>query len=182
MRVITGIARGKRLKAPQGGEIVRPTADRVKEAIFSILHFELEGAKILDLFSGSGQLGIEALSRGARYAHFTDVDPVSVKLTEENLANCGFSGQATVRRADYKAFLNGTTEQFDIAFLDPPYSAGILQDALNMTARHTVGGGAVVCEYPRGNELSTPDGFTQKVYNYGKISVSVFRKDTAVGE
>lgn len=181
MRVITGLARGKRLKAPVGDEVVRPTADRVKEAVFSILHFELDGASVLDLFSGSGQLGIEALSRGARSACFIDSDMSSVKLTEENVASCGFEKLSTVRRADFKAFLNGTTEKFDIAFLDPPYSAGILQDTLMLTARRIADGGAVVCEYPRGNELTAPEGFSQKVYNYGKISVSVFRK-TAVAE
>lgn len=175
MRVITGSAKGKRLKTPMGDDIVRPTTDRVKEAIFSILHFELEGAEVLDLFSGSGQLGIEALSRGAKHAYFIDADQSSAKLTAENVSSCGFDDIATVHRADYSAFLNGTTESFDIAFLDPPYSAGILQDALRLVARHMSPHGIIVCEHPRGTELLLPDGFSEKLYNYGKVSVTVFR-------
>ena len=89
MRVITGIAGGRLLKSP-AGEDVRPTADHVKEALFNILQFDLEGRRVLDLFAGSGQLGIEALSRGAREAVFTDSSRDSVALIRDNLKRCGF--------------------------------------------------------------------------------------------
>ena len=79
------------------------------------------------------------------------------------------------RCADYSAFLNGTTESFDIAFLDPPYSAGILQNALMLVSKHMSPQGIIVCEHPRGAELSSPEGFSEKVYNYGKVAVTVFR-------
>ena len=91
MRVITGIAGGRKLKSPEG-EAVRPTTDQVKQAIFNILQFDLEGRRVLDLFGGTGQLGIEALSRGAREAVFTDSSRTSVQLIRENLKRCGLEG------------------------------------------------------------------------------------------
>ena len=95
MRVITGTARGRRLKELQGME-TRPTTDKVKESLFSIIQFDIEGRRVLDLFAGTGQLGIEALSRGAAEAVFVDRRPDAVRLVQENLALCGFTDRARV--------------------------------------------------------------------------------------
>ena len=107
MRIITGLARGKRLVTPAGRE-VRPTPERVKEAVFSALQFEIEGRRVLDLFAGSGQLGLEALSRGAQSATFVDVSETSVSAVKKNVEATGFSDKCRVIRADFAAFAAGT--------------------------------------------------------------------------
>jgi 16S rRNA G966 N2-methylase RsmD len=123
MRVITGTARGRRLIAPQGTD-TRPTSDRVKEAIFSIIQFEIEQADVLDLFAGSGQLGIEALSRGARTAVFVDSAREAQEAIRANLAATGLAERARIVAGDAAAYLTGTQEKFDILLLDPPYRRG----------------------------------------------------------
>ena len=121
MRVITGIARGRRLKEPQGLE-TRPTTDRVKEGIFSSIQFEIEGRRVLDLFGGTGQMGIEALSRGAAHCTFVDLRKEAVGIIRENLKLTGLEGQATVVQRDALAFLTRCREKYDVIFLDPPYA------------------------------------------------------------
>ena len=121
MRVISGKARGVNLKTPTG-MATRPTADRVKEAVFSIIQFDLPGASVLDLFGGTGQLGIEALSRGAKDAVFVDERDDACKLIKENLRRTKLEQQGQVIRSDYNAFLKSTSRKFDIIFLDPPYA------------------------------------------------------------
>ncbi len=177
MRVITGSAKGKRLESPKGDDVVRPTTDRVKEALFSILQFELENAAVLDLFAGSGQLGIEALSRGAQSCVFVEKDPTVAKLVERNIAACNFQNSAKVIKGDFKAVLNGTKSNFDIAFLDPPYSAGLFDEALKLTAAHMSDRGIMVCEHPKDTDVFSPEGFSRKDYKYGRILISVFRKE-----
>ena len=177
MRVISGIAGGRRLEAPKGEEIVRPTTDRVKEALFSIINFDIPAAKVLDLFSGSGQLGIEALSRGAKSAVFVDSDYSSVELTKRNLTACNLGDNALVYRADCFAFLNGTQDTFNIAFVDPPYHLGLYEKALAAVAKKMAEGGIIICEHPSDVLLPTLNGFKTKDYKYGKIIVTVFRKE-----
>jgi 16S rRNA (guanine966-N2)-methyltransferase len=121
MRVIAGRWGGRRLQAPAGAA-TRPTADRVREALFSILGEHVAGARVLDLFAGSGALGIEALSRGAAEATFVDSAPAAVNAVRANLQALG--GQADVRRADARVFLRGASRagrHYDLVFLDPPY-------------------------------------------------------------
>ena len=120
MRVITGTARGRRLITPEGLD-TRPTTDKVKEAICSSLQFDFPGANVLDLFAGSGQMAIEALSRGARRATLVDADQRAIACIRQNVKACGFADQATVLKSDAVSFLQRTSERFDIAFLDPPY-------------------------------------------------------------
>ena len=117
MRVITGTARGRKLIAPEGYD-TRPTTDKVKEAIGSALHFDFGGAKVLDLFAGSGQMAIEALSRGARAATLIDSDPKAIACIQQNVKSCGFAEVASVLRTDAVAFLQRCRETFDIALLD----------------------------------------------------------------
>ena len=126
MRVITGSARGRRLKELEGME-TRPTTDRVKEGMFSALQFDIEGRKVLDLFAGTGQLGIECLSRGAKSAVFVDRRKDAVALIRENLKATELSHKAKVVSGDSMEYLKGVREKFDIIFLDPPYEAGVLE-------------------------------------------------------
>ncbi len=178
MRVITGSARGRRLHTLEGND-VRPTPERVKEAVFSAIQFDIEGRQMLDLFAGSGQMGIEALSRGAAKVWFCDIADASLKVVRSNLQSTGFTAQAVVQKADYTSFLATTPEQFDIAFLDPPYAAGILADALAKTVKVMRPTGVILCEHP--TEVALPEqvqGFVlQKQYRYGKIAVSMYRHE-----
>lgn len=177
MRIITGIARGKRLVTPDGRD-VRPTPERVKEAVFSALQFDIEGRRVLDLFAGSGQLGIEALSRGAQSAVFVDASDISVKAVKSNLASSGLADKATVIRSDFNAFAASSALQFDIAFLDPPYSAGLLVPAIKAVAPLMSNYGIIVCEHPA--DITLPDevnGFTvSRTYRYGKVLITAYRK------
>jgi len=176
MRVITGLARGKRLTTQQG-ESTRPTPEVVKEALFSVLQFQIEGRRVLDLFAGSGQLGIEALSRGAKQAVFVDASKDAVAIVEANLLHTGFTGNAQVKKMDFAAFLMQSAEPFDLAFLDPPYRTGLLQRALPLTAAVMNKGGTIICEHPRDEELpETAGDFVRgRSYRYGKIALTLFR-------
>jgi 16S rRNA (guanine966-N2)-methyltransferase len=119
LRVVAGSFKGRRLVAPRGAR-TRPTADRVREALFSMLG-EVGGARVLDLYAGSGALGIEALSRGAESATFVDRDPRAVAAIERNLASLGL--EARVARQDVLRFLARTDGAFDLVFCDPPYDS-----------------------------------------------------------
>lgn len=180
MRVITGSARGRRLKTLLG-EDVRPTTDRVKEALFSIIQFEIEGRRVLDLFAGSGQLGIEALSRGAASAVFVDAARDSIEVVRDNLNTTKLAQSAQVTQMDSLAFLAGHCGPFDIAFLDPPYGTGLLQKALPMTARRMAPGGVIVCEAETKEALpeEAEDFLLVRRYSYGRISLAVYRKEEA---
>lgn len=176
MRVITGIARGRRLETLSGDD-VRPTTDRVKEAVFSIIQFDIEGRRFLDLFAGSGQMGIEALSRGASLAVFTDTAQAAVDTVKRNLTCCGLMEKSRVVRQDFESFLKHTSDKFDIAFLDPPYRQGILQKALPLVVEAMSDAGIIICEHPVDETLPESAGkFNfRKVYRYGKINITVYR-------
>ncbi len=176
MRVITGSARGRKLKTLEG-DSVRPTTDKVKESIFNIIQFDIEGRRVLDMFCGCGQLGIEALSRGAASAVFVDISRASIAVTEENLTTTGFRNISKTVLANSLEYLDRTSEVFDIAFLDPPYHAGIMDDAIERVAPHMADGGIIVCETGEREVLpENIEGFTSKRYKYGKIALTVYRK------
>ena len=176
MRVITGTARGRRLKTLEG-DSVRPTTDKVKESIFNIVQFEIEGRRVLDMFCGCGQLGIEALSRGAASAVFVDISRASIQVTEENLEATGFRSVSKTVLSNSLEYLDRTSEVFDIAFLDPPYKAGIMEDAIERVRLHMADGGIIVCETGAEEVLDEDiEGFTSKRYKYGKIALTVYRK------
>lgn len=177
MRVITGTARGRKLFTLEGDD-VRPTTDMVKEAIFSIIQFEIEGRRVLDLFAGSGQLGIEALSRGAHNATFVDNSRKSVEVVRKNLEHTGFTKSAVVLNTDSLAFLRTRGEKYDIAFLDPPYGTGLLQKALELVPSVMSDAGIVICEAPRDDVLPETAGDMKlaKRYRYGKTYVYTYRK------
>lgn len=176
MRIISGSKRGKKLTALEG-EQVRPTTDRVKEALFDILQFSIEGRRFLDLFAGSGQMGLEALSRGASQAVFVDVFRDSIRVVEKNVAATGFSDRAKIVQADFAAYLRREREAFDIAFLDPPYRTGLLQKALPLVTEHMNPGGAIFCEHPADEELPEQAGefAKRKTYRYGRIMLTSYR-------
>ncbi len=177
MRVITGVARGKILKTPDGND-VRPTSQKVKEAVFSAIQFDIEGRRVLDLFAGSGQLGIEALSRGAESAVFVDSSNASVKIIKQNIENTGFQNKAKVYSSDYSSFTATSRDTFDIVFLDPPYKQGLLLPSLKSVLPLMSDYGIIICEYPPETEIPEElGGFAvAKTYRYGKINVSVYRK------
>lgn len=180
MRVITGKARGVQLKTPDG-MLTRPTADRVKEACFSIIHFDIPGSKVLDLFGGTGQMGIEALSRGADSAVFVDAREDACKVIRENLKRTRLEGQGRVVRSDYLDYLRRCKEKFDIIILDPPYAEVFLENALKCITEIDIlcSGGIIVTERPVEKELPFEfDGFTRsKDYKYGKTLITLYRKD-----
>ena len=180
MRVISGSARGMLLKAPNG-LATRPTADRVKEALFSIIQFDLANASVLDLFGGTGQLGIEALSRGARSAVFVDIASAACGIIKENLHRTGLSDRAKVFQCDYKNFLERTNDKFDIIFLDPPYSEVFLENALKTITEIDIlqSSGIIVTEHPVEKALNVNFiGFLPpKEYKYGKTVLSFYHKE-----
>ena len=179
MRVITGKARGVTLKTPEG-MTTRPTTDRVKEALFSIIQFEIPGANVLDLFGGTGQLGIEALSRGAKSCTFVDAGESACRLIRENLKRTRLEQDARVIRSDYLAYLKRCRETFQIIFLDPPYAEVFLENALKCITEIDIlqSGGIIVAERPLGKELPWEfEGFQRsRDYKYGNTLLTVFRK------
>ncbi len=180
MRVITGKAHGVTLKTPEGLQ-TRPTTDRVKEAMFSIIHFDIPGMRVLDLFGGTGQLGIEALSRGASSAVFVDAGEKACALIRENLRRTKLENQAQVVRADYLDYLSRCRDKFGIILLDPPYAEVFLENALKKITEIDIlqSGGIIVTERPA--EKSLPwdfEGYTRsRDYKYGKTLITLYRKD-----
>ena len=180
MRVISGKVRGVQLKTPDSNT-TRPTADRVKEALFSIIQFDIPGARILDLFGGTGQLGIEALSRGASSATFVDESGAACKLIQENLKKTNLSDISTVYRSDYELYLHKCSEKFNIVFLDPPYNKDFLEKSLKLITEIDIlqSGGIIVTERPLDKELPCDfPGFSRsKDYKYGKTLLCLYRKE-----
>lgn len=176
MRVITGTARGRRLETLEG-EDVRPTTDRIKEAVFSVIQFETEGRIFLDLFAGSGQMGIEALSRGAKQAVFIDNAKKAVQTVQRNLATTHLEQNAKVLQGDFRSFLAAKSITADIAFLDPPYRTGMLQEALTAVTACMRDTGVIIAENPLEEDILPQYGnfMLDRQYRYGKIKITTFR-------
>lgn len=178
MRIISGSKRGKKLIALEG-LATRPTSDRVKEALFDILQFSIEGKSFLDAFAGSGQIGIEALSRGAASAELVDSSPAALEVVRKNLANAGFADRARVVREDVLRFLERGGRSYDVIFLDPPYRSGLLRQALPLAAGRLSPEGFLICEHPKDEELPESVGglAKRKDYRYGKIVLTLYRAE-----
>ncbi len=182
MRVITGSARGRKLETLSGDD-VRPTTDKVKEAVFSAIQFDIEGRSFLDLFAGSGQMGIEALSRGAKSAVFVDKSRKSVDIVRKNLNTAGFYDKAKVFHADSLTFIDSITEMFDIVYLDPPFGTGLLQKALPKIAEKVKKTGVIIAENEENDVILHKYGefMLDRQKHYGKIKITMYRhKDFVV--
>ena len=179
MRVISGTARGRRLK-DLPGMATRPTTDKVKESMFNVIQFDVPGSRVLDLYGGSGQLTVEALSRGAESAVVLDMNPAAVKVIRENVQACGFEGQTKIMAMDARAFLAGCREKFDVVFLDPPYAGTLLEESLKaITAIDIVSEhGIIVCESGLDKELpELPEPYEKgREYRYGNIKVTLYHR------
>jgi 16S rRNA (guanine(966)-N(2))-methyltransferase RsmD len=174
MRVITGIARGRRLETLPG-DATRPTGEKVKEGIFSSIQFFIEGADVLDLFAGSGQLGIEALSRGAKSCVFVDSAKVAQKCIAENIKNCGFEDVSKLKTGDALMYLSSAFERFDIAFLDPPYAAGLYDEVFSVIKERSLlkEDGLIVAECDTSHSLNFAGFSVIKDKTYGKVRLYV---------
>ena len=179
MRVISGSARGRRLKELQGMD-TRPTTDKVKESLFNIIQFEIEGRSVLDLFGGTGQLGIEALSRGAERCTFVDARREAAALIRENLKATGLEKAGRVVQGDAISFLSGCRERFGVIFLDPPYQTQLLEQTLELVSKIDILSehGIMICESPAERELPplAPPYEKGREYRYGRIKLTVYRR------
>ncbi len=178
MRIITGSAKGTKLKTPQGLN-TRPTADRIKESLFNILGPRINGAAVLDLFAGTGNLGLEALSRGARHAIFVDHSPVSIGIIKDNAIRTGLQEKCDVFRGDVlKILLRLQRENkfFDIIFCDPPYNQGWIQQVVAFLDVNSLMNpqGILVLEHSRHDELTTELNVLQvkRMERYGETVLS----------
>lgn len=176
MRIITGTARGYRLKT-LAGQDTRPTAERVKEALFSVLQFDIPGRRVLDLFAGSGQLGLEALSRGAAGCTFVDQSAEAVAIIKENVTGSRLTAGAQVLCQDAIGFLTQSKEQYHLVMLDPPYGSPLMERALALLPSHLAPGAIVTCETDDRTQLPEQIGpcRLERTYRYGKIHVWLYR-------
>ena len=183
MRVITGIARGKRLQTPEGLH-TRPTSDRVKQSVFNIIQFDIEGRKVLDLFGGSGQLGLEAMSRGAASCAIVEGDRNAQKAIETNIRNCGFDRNCQLIKGDSFQFLQRQkASSYHLIFLDPPYGGELLNRAIAEICRIDIlaEGGIMVCE-SAADDVVQPVQAPYRVvkqYRYGHTDLTIITKGDA---
>ena len=171
MRVIAGEARGRRLESLPGTDVTRPTLDQVKEAMFSIVQFDLPGARVLDLFAGSGQLGIEALSRGASRCVFLDQNRDAAAVVMRNCKTCGVFDRSRVSVGEAARWLSACHEQFDLVLLDPPFRQGTLEEILPAVDKVVAPGGILLCESEEKLVLPAQVGdlTLRKQYRYGRV-------------
>lgn len=177
MRVIAGKSRGTSLYSLEGNH-TRPTTDRVKEAMFSILNFNIPGAVVLDLFAGSGALGIEAISRGAEKCYFAENSRQAAEVVKKNIEKTNSGANALLKVVDFKTFLNSVEEGFDVILLDPPYNKKMCDEAMEIIHQRNLlnDGGVIMCETEFGEVITTAFA-KKKEYKYGKTMLSVFVKD-----
>lgn len=181
MRVITGSAKGRPLKTVKGRDI-RPTADRVKESLFNVIGPRVAEAYFLDLFAGSGAVGIEALSRGASGCVFVELMTPHLKVVEENLAQTGLRDRAELLRRDARAALVDLARRnrrFDLIFIDPPYGKDLIPPALELIAAHDLLAeeGWVICEYHHKDGVPESAGGLTKFRElvFGETVLSIYR-------
>ena len=179
MRVISGTARGRRLKELPGMD-TRPTTDKVKEALFNIIQFEIEGRQVLDLFGGTGQLGIESLSRGAAHCTFVDSGRQAVAVIRDNLKTVDFSDRSMVHQGDAVSFLSGCRRKFDVILLDPPYQTDLLEKCIQTITRFDILSehGIMICESAAEKQMPEPELPYEKgrEYRYGTIKLTAYHR------
>lgn len=191
MRIISGKARGTMLETLDG-EDTRPTLERVKENFFNAINFDVADAKVLDLFAGSGQLGLEALSRRAKEAVFIDMNTECVDIIRKNAQKAKLYDRCNIYRYDYSEYFSSLKkrkdfekfEKFDIIFLDPPYESGsrIISDCIKKLLKHELisNGGLIICETGNGEKLSLDLSEeilskikSSKIYKYGRVYITI---------
>lgn len=177
MRVVSGTARGLKLESIEGLD-TRPTLDNVKEAVFSMLFDKVHDANVLDLFAGSGALGIEALSRGSASCVFCDKSDKSVAVIKKNCEKARVSEKSIILKNDFKeclSYLESKKEKFDIIFLDPPYADGFLDEALNMIFDLSLlsPGGVAVAEFDSGTDVDIQHYNLLKDKKYGRVCINI---------
>lgn len=177
MRIISGKFRGKNLKTLEGLE-TRPTTSRVKESVFNIIQFDIQDANVLDLFSGTGQMGIECLSRGANLVDFVDNSQKAVNLIKENLKACEINQK--VNQTDYATFLQSCNKKYNIVFLDPPYKTNLVNMSINFINDFKLleKYGIIVCETSIDEEIdiTNTDFVVQKTYKYGTVKITLIKE------
>jgi len=180
LRVSGGEARGRRLKAPKN---IRPTQGMVKQAIFNMVGAAIDAATVLDLFAGSGALGIEALSRGAAYVTFVDQQPRGLAILRQNLDALGFKERARLVRSDVVRWLEASPDAVraaDFVFLDPPYDDVVLDRALKVLDREATTAATVLAEHSRRQQLPALSRLrVDRQRRYGDTMVTVYRADGA---
>lgn len=176
MRVISGTARGMKINTLDNNT-VRPTTYKVKEAVFSMIRFELEGREFLDLFAGSGQMSIEALSGGAKWATAIDSNREAIRITKENLHKCRFDNKATVIFTSAKLFLEKCNSKYDIAYLDPPYLSDDMDEILTKVPHVIKNTGLIICETQTDKSMPNiiEDFIIDRQRRYGKILITIYR-------
>ena len=177
MRIIAGDYKGRKLETPRDYSI-RPTTDKVKEALFSILSFRISDTRVLDLFSGTGNLGIEALSRGAKECVFVDNARDSINLIKYNVEHCKAQDYSQVIYGDFRRVLSTQTEGFDIILLDPPYYKGVLEECFQLIKQYNLlnNDGVIIAEHPKDVEIDVEYYGIKKTKEkkYGKIILSIW--------
>ncbi len=182
MRVIAGSARGRRLETVKDNE-TRPTLDRVKESVFGILQFELEGKPVLDLFAGSGALGIEALSRGASSCAFADRRRDCIEIIRANVDKLGLGAKAQTHLGDYAEVINALEREearYKLVFLDPPYNSGLGVEAARRLIRRgmLLSGAIIIIEDQKAVQSSPGEFLVYDARKYGDVYVSFLKPDT----
>lgn len=180
MRINSGKYRGLNLKTIPG-RTTRPTLQKTKEAIFSMLYQDVEGAVVLDLFAGSGSLGIEALSNNAEFVTFVERDNRAYRMIEENLAKLKGASNYEVLKSDYQVFLERTNKQYDLIFLDPPFKLEIMNDLLKELIDKAIisENGIIVCEVPLKQTVldQYQDYYLYKDKKYGQSAIKMYRRN-----
>lgn len=179
MRIIAGDFKGRRLETPDNYDI-RPTSEMVKEALFSILVNDIYGAKFLDLFSGTGAVGIEACSRGAERVYLVDKSRDSISIIKRNVNKTGCQDRVTILSSDYKIALDRIKDPIDIVFADPPYDEGYNLEILESLSENDIlsENGIVIIEHSKRADLPDEHGIFEKYKykKYGKKCLSFYRK------
>lgn len=178
MRIIAGTRRGKKLQTLEG-ESTRPTLERLKQALFSAIQFELAERYVLDLFAGSGQLGLEALSRGAAFCWFNDMNPAALSVVRQNIKACNFEKESKETCIDYKMcvkMIEKEQKRPDLIFLDPPYGKGMAEDALQALAPLLPEGALVAVETSAEETFSFAELSLRKEYRQGTVKITLLER------
>ena len=179
MRVISGSARGTLLISPKSEE-TRPTTDRVRENIFNLIQFSVAGRDVLDLFAGSGAMGIEALSRGASSCVFVDSLKDALSTINKNIVKTRFDENSKVYHNSFDNFLNNENKEYSLVFLDPPYHKGYVNEALKLLVKNNLlsDDAIIVCECDHDEEVVFPESLTKATEKlYGRVKITILRKE-----